>query len=52
MHTIRTQSPDDLTFGRRTIGERDEVLNLQRIFSNDDALDEQVQQICFSPIVT
>ena len=44
VHTIRTQSPDCLTAGRRAVAEWDHVADLQRMFSDDDALDEQVQQ--------
>ena len=48
VHTIRTQSPDRVTrwvsLRRRAVAERDHVADLQRIFPNDDALDNKVQQ--------
>ena len=47
-HTIRTQSPDRLNrrvaLRRRAVAERDHVADLQRIFPNNDALDNKVQQ--------
>src|SRR5579859_5468697 len=48
VHTIRTQSPDRLTrwvsLRRRAVAERDHVANLQRLFPNNDALDDKIQQ--------
>jgi putative transposase len=50
-HTIRTQSPDRLTrrvvHRGRTVAERDHVTDLQRMFPDNDALDEQIQQRLF-----
>jgi hypothetical protein len=50
-HTIRTQSPDSFSRSwfsrRRAMDERDHVADLQRMFSDDDPLDQQVQQRLF-----
>jgi putative transposase len=47
-HTIRTQSPDWLreraSCRRRAMAEWDHVADLQRMFSDDDAVDEQIQE--------
>ena len=48
VHTIRTQSPDRLSrwvsLRRRAVAERDHVADLQRLFPNNDAFDDKVQQ--------
>ena len=47
-HTIRTQSPEWLTrcgaVRRRTMARWDHMVDLQRLFLDDDALDQQVEQ--------
>jgi putative transposase len=47
-HTIRTQSPDWLSWWVplrwRAVAERDHVADLQRLFPNNDALDDKIQQ--------
>src|SRR5437868_464929 len=48
VHTIRTQSPDRLSWGvpvrRRAMAEWDQVADLQSIFADDNAFDHQIQQ--------